>query len=169
VKRNTRVATALGTLAAVLAPGPAVAAPAYAAPPDDASSNDASSNDVTGRVTPVDWKPCPELPAADCGTVTVPVDWSKRQGATVDIALARQKATDPAARIGAILIDPGGPGGSGVEWVKNGPVFSAEVHRRFDVVGLPPHTARNAERGTRCSRRQLRNKHGKYCAELSPA
>jgi pimeloyl-ACP methyl ester carboxylesterase len=148
MKGTTRIATALGTFTAVaVALGPTVAVPAYAAPPDAGSSNatssnEASSNEVTARVAPVDWKPCtdlpPNVPAVDCATVTVPIDWSTPHGATTGIALARQKATDPAARVGSVLVDPGGPGGSGVDWVKFGQVLSPEVHRRFDVVGFDP-------------------------------
>jgi pimeloyl-ACP methyl ester carboxylesterase len=128
MRRKTRMGAAVGMLTVVAVLGPAVTAPAYAA----------SSNDSITRVEPVDWKPCPDVPEVECGSVTVPIDWSNPRGATVDIALARQKATDPAARIGSILVDPGGPGGSGVDWVKSGPVLSPEVHRRFDVVGFDP-------------------------------
>ncbi|GAA1824243.1 alpha/beta hydrolase [Planosporangium flavigriseum] len=128
MKRTTRIRAAVGALTAAVALGPAVAAPASAAPP----------HDPTVKVPAVDWKPCPDLAEVDCGSVTVPIDWSKPYGETVDIALARQKATDPAARIGSILINPGGPGGSGVDWAKGGPIFSPEVHRRFDVVGFDP-------------------------------
>jgi pimeloyl-ACP methyl ester carboxylesterase len=133
--RPGRTAAALGTLTALaVALGPvAAAAPAYAAAPDPTAP---------ARIPPVSWQPCPdqppEAPPVDCATVTVPLDWSKPRGATIGIAIARQKATDPSARIGSILVDPGGPGGSGVEWVKSGPIFSAEVHRRFDVVGFDP-------------------------------
>ncbi|MFC7101176.1 hypothetical protein ACFQQB_12260 [Nonomuraea rubra] len=41
--------------------------------------------------------------------VRVPIDWSKPDGPTVDLALARRKATDPAARIGSLLTNPGVP------------------------------------------------------------
>ncbi|MEC3979322.1 alpha/beta hydrolase [Amycolatopsis sp. H20-H5] len=86
----------------------------------------------------VGWKPCADAPGLDCGTVTVPIDWSKPHGATIEIALARKKATDPGARIGSILMDPGGPGGSGVDEVKAGWSLSPEITRRFDTVGFDP-------------------------------
>ncbi|GII66694.1 peptidase [Sphaerisporangium krabiense] len=89
-----------------------------------------------GRIT---WAPCEEEPAAECGTLAVPIDWSRPNGPTVDLALARRKATDPAARIGSLLINPGGPGGSGVEFAYSAPgYFTEEIQRRFDLVGFDP-------------------------------
>ncbi|MEU4831410.1 alpha/beta fold hydrolase [Streptosporangium sp. NPDC023615] len=85
------------------------------------------------------WTPCEEEPAAECGTLSVPVDWSKPNGTRVDIAVARRKATDPAARIGSLVINPGGPGGSGVEAVYGAPgSYTEELQRRFDIVGFDP-------------------------------
>ncbi len=69
----------------------------------------------------------------------MPVDWAKPRGATFDLALARRKATDPAHRIGSLVINPGGPGGSGVDFaLEGGDYFSAELRKRFDIVGFDP-------------------------------
>ncbi|MBF8185695.1 alpha/beta fold hydrolase [Nonomuraea sp. K274] len=87
----------------------------------------------------IEWAPCEEEPAADCGKLTVPIDWSRPWGPTVDIAVARRKATDPAARVGSLVINPGGPGGSGVEAAYGAPgFFTEELQRRFDIVGFDP-------------------------------
>ncbi|OXM67712.1 alpha/beta hydrolase [Amycolatopsis vastitatis] len=86
----------------------------------------------------VDWKPCADAPEIDCGAVTVPIDWAHPDRGTTTVALARRKATDPQARIGSILMDPGGPGGSGVEEVKYGWTLSPEITKRFDTVGFDP-------------------------------
>ncbi|GHG33100.1 MULTISPECIES: alpha/beta hydrolase [Amycolatopsis] len=86
----------------------------------------------------VDWQPCAGAPGVDCGTVTVPVDWAHPDRGTTTVALARRKATDPQARIGSVLMDPGGPGGSGTEEVKSGWSLSPEITRRFDTVGFDP-------------------------------
>jgi pimeloyl-ACP methyl ester carboxylesterase len=127
--RQRIAATGLAALTATAVTlGPLTAIPASAAPDQGA----------TGRVTPVDWKPCPDAPAVECGTVTVPIDWANPRGATVGIAVARRKASVPASRIGSILVDPGGPGGSGVDWVKAAPVLSPEVVKHFDIVGFDP-------------------------------
>ena len=58
-------------------------------------------------VTPVQWTPCGAL---QCGTVAVPLDYDQPQLGTIQIALAMHPATDPAERIGSLVIDPGGPG-----------------------------------------------------------
>ncbi|MEU4246284.1 alpha/beta hydrolase [Amycolatopsis sp. NPDC026612] len=87
---------------------------------------------------PIDWQPCADAPGVDCGTVTVPIDWAHPDRGTASIALARRKATDPQARIGSILMDPGGPGGAGAGEVKAGWTLSAEITERFDTVGFDP-------------------------------
>ncbi|WP_433252496.1 alpha/beta hydrolase [Streptosporangium sp. CA-135522] len=87
----------------------------------------------------ITWTACPEDPTAECGTLAVPIDRADPGGSTVEVALARRKATDPAARIGSLLINPGGPGGSGVDFAIYGKgYFSQEITRRFDIVGFDP-------------------------------
>jgi pimeloyl-ACP methyl ester carboxylesterase len=94
---------------------------------------------AAARPSAIDWRPCPEDPDVQCGTLRVPVDWDSAYGPTVDIALARRPATDPAARIGALVVNPGGPGGSGVDLALAGDrFFSPGLHRRFDIVGFDP-------------------------------
>ncbi|MEV8633070.1 alpha/beta hydrolase [Streptosporangium sp. NPDC051023] len=87
----------------------------------------------------ISWTPCSEDPTAECGTLAVPIDWKRPASGTFDVAVARRKAADSAARIGALVLGPGGPGNSGVEEVLYGPqYFSPEILRRFDLVSLDP-------------------------------
>jgi pimeloyl-ACP methyl ester carboxylesterase len=88
----------------------------------------------------INWQPCPEPEAAgaECATIEVPLDYAKPRGEKIHIGLARRKATDPANRIGSILVDPGGPGGSGVSMVKFSEPFTDAVNARFDRVGFDP-------------------------------
>ena len=51
----------------------------------------------------------------DTTSVTVPLDWSDPTGQTVQIAVARHRASDP---IGSLLLNPGGPAGSGYDYVE---------------------------------------------------
>jgi pimeloyl-ACP methyl ester carboxylesterase len=88
--------------------------------------------------TAIDWKPCADAPGVECGAVTVPIDWAHPDRGTASIALARRKATDPQARIGSVLMDPGGPGGPGAGEVKGGWSLSPEITKRFDTVGFDP-------------------------------
>src|SRR5690349_7453100 len=67
----------------------------------------------TAPTPAIQWTPCPEDSSAECGTLRVPVDWARPTGPVLDLAIARRRATDPAVRVGSLLINPGGPGGSG--------------------------------------------------------
>ena len=87
-------------------------------------------------VTPVQWAPCGAL---QCGTVTVPLNYAQPQAGTIHIALARHPATDPAERIGALVIDPGGPGASGVnDLPQELRVLTPVLLARFDIVEFDP-------------------------------
>jgi pimeloyl-ACP methyl ester carboxylesterase len=87
-------------------------------------------------VTPVQWSPCGAL---QCGTVTAPLDYDEPDLGTIQIALARHPASDPAQRIGSLVINPGGPGGSGVNDLPNElGVLTPELLARFDIVSFDP-------------------------------
>ncbi len=97
------------------------------------------------------WRACPEVaqeqltnvPATlkyECTTVSVPQDWAKPDnGRTFDIALLRVRSTQQRNRIGSLLVDPGGPGGSGVDFAAQfSTELPAEILQRFDLVGFDP-------------------------------
>ncbi|MEV7959378.1 alpha/beta fold hydrolase [Streptomyces sp. NPDC088141] len=88
----------------------------------------------------IDWKPCPKDAAAECGTLRLPVDWARPSAEKFDLAVARRKATDPDRRIGVLLVNMGGPGDSGVDFVVRRATshFSTDVQERFDIVGFDP-------------------------------
>jgi len=73
-----------------------------------------------------------------CATVKVPLDYSNPTGPTIDIAVNEIPAARQSERIGALLVNPGGPGGSGIEFVAGGLDLPREVLDRFDVVGFDP-------------------------------
>ncbi|MEV4823798.1 alpha/beta hydrolase [Micromonospora sp. NPDC049274] len=86
----------------------------------------------------IDWRPCAADATAQCGTLSLPVDWNRPRGERFDLALARRVA-NPATREGALVFGPGGPGDSGVDRVVNGSSrFSADLRRRFDIVSFDP-------------------------------
>ncbi|MDX3004824.1 alpha/beta fold hydrolase [Kribbella solani] len=96
-----------------------------------------SAEPVTAAESGINWQQCPDTDVKiDCATVDVPLDWSKPDGDKIHIGIARVKAKDQANRIGVAMMDPGGPGTSGVLDLtrRNGKVFSDAVHERFDVV-----------------------------------
>ncbi|MET8651410.1 alpha/beta hydrolase [Nocardia aurea] len=84
----------------------------------------------------LEWTACadPDMTRYDCATATVPLDYARPDGATIDLAVVRQRATDPDRKVGTLFAAAGGPGGSGLDWAAKGAMFSGEVSRRFDVV-----------------------------------
>lgn len=95
---------------------------------------------------PAAWAACQQVigipldPAvADCAVVAVPVDHRRPADGTVGVVTLRRKATDPSRRIGALFVNPGGPGTSGLHFAYRAERFlPAEVLARFDVIGFDP-------------------------------
>ncbi len=87
-------------------------------------------------VEPLEWSACEPL---ECTTIMVPRDYSEPDGPMLEIAVARQPATDQANRIGSLVLNPGGPGGSGIDYLRSA-VFTIpqEVQARFDLVSFDP-------------------------------
>ncbi|OLF14617.1 alpha/beta fold hydrolase [Actinophytocola xanthii] len=90
----------------------------------------------------VSWQPCADNPRIDCASVPAPVDWSRPDGETISVAVARRAATEPSQRRGVLVYLPAGPGSSGVDAVVDdqwfGLLFPPEIAARFDVVGFDP-------------------------------
>jgi pimeloyl-ACP methyl ester carboxylesterase len=87
----------------------------------------------------IDWQPCGEDgPGVDCATIEVPLDYAHPHGAKIHIGLAKRPAKDPSKRVGSVLVDPGGPGGSGVWAVMSGDMVSQAAAERFDQIGFDP-------------------------------
>ncbi|MDR2453739.1 MAG: alpha/beta hydrolase [Bifidobacteriaceae bacterium] len=85
------------------------------------------------------WERCTAATGAECATLEVPLDWDNPEGETIELALARIPATNQAERIGSLLLNPGGPGGSGVDRLGQlASTMGAEVAARYDVVGFDP-------------------------------
>ena len=77
----------------------------------------------------------------DRAVMKVPLDWSKpRNGKTVSITVLRIRSAKQHDRIGSLLINPGGPGGSGLEAALDLAVqeLPQDVLDRFDIVGFDP-------------------------------
>jgi pimeloyl-ACP methyl ester carboxylesterase len=83
------------------------------------------------------WQPCDN--GFQCATLVVPFDYSRPGWRRFILPVIRLPASDPAERIGALVTNPGGPGGSGVQYVLGArSEFSAAVRARFDIVGFDP-------------------------------
>lgn len=83
----------------------------------------------------VTWRACNER--FECTSVRVPVDWAAPKGTTVDLAVIRRKATGK--RLGSLLLNPGGPGVSGVNWVRDSAsAYDPALQSSFDLIGWDP-------------------------------
>ncbi len=85
---------------------------------------------------PVKWSDCGG--GFQCGTVEVPLDYSHPGAGTITIALNRKPATDHAHRIGSVLINPGGPGASGLKFLRQEAAAMTTLNLRLDLVGFDP-------------------------------
>jgi pimeloyl-ACP methyl ester carboxylesterase len=75
----------------------------------------------------------------ECAELEVPLDYAEPDGEGVTLALLRVPATHPDRRIGSLVVNPGGPGVSGVEYAANAEVyFGSELRAAFDIVGFDP-------------------------------
>ncbi len=112
-----------------------------------------ASTGAAARPTPgkINWSLCPEVPketlgklppnvSYECGRVGVPQDWTKPgDGKSFGIAVMRARATNQRDRIGSLVVNPGGPGASGVQLAAYLSIgLPAEITQRFDIVGFDP-------------------------------
>lgn len=75
----------------------------------------------------------------ECTTVLVPLDYADPLGPTIEIAVSRHLAELPGRRLGAIFMNPGGPGGSGIDYLQSYEYqFSDQLIDRFDLIGFDP-------------------------------
>jgi pimeloyl-ACP methyl ester carboxylesterase len=74
-----------------------------------------------------------------CATLRVPLDYAHPAARSLGIAVVRRLATDTAHRLGSLLVNPGGPGGSGVEYARAGrQAISPALLAQYDLVGFDP-------------------------------
>lgn len=144
VSRILRASLALATVTALVA--------CTAADEPDADGTSTAEETRAAR----DEEPMPEVPAElatfyeqtltwegcgngfDCTDVTVPMDYAQPDGETVTLAVKRRAAGDDEP-VGSLLINPGGPGGSGVQLVESVQLmFSSDLLDGYDVVGFDP-------------------------------
>jgi pimeloyl-ACP methyl ester carboxylesterase len=95
----------------------------------------------------LNWQPCrqvhehwsPDDYRSECAEVTVPLDHSNPNGRTIDLAVSRIKATDPAKRRGMLLLNPGGPGNQGITMPYNLlKTKLADLGVDHDLIGFDP-------------------------------
>jgi pimeloyl-ACP methyl ester carboxylesterase len=98
--------------------------------------------------TPARWTDCGS--GFQCASLRLPRDYDDPSAGTLDVSLIRLPATDQTNRIGSLVVNPGGPGGSGIEFVRDGASsFPKAIRARFDIVGFDPRGV-NSSSPVRC-------------------
>ena len=119
-----RLATGLATVAIVAsvlsAPADAVSVPAGPSAAHRAPGGDPPEiGAAVGSVPAIQWHACEDdagsKPKVECATYDVPLDYENPGAGTVHLAVNRVRATGP-GRVGSLFLNPGGPGGSGVDF-----------------------------------------------------
>ncbi|MDT8912646.1 alpha/beta fold hydrolase [Amycolatopsis sp. PS_44_ISF1] len=152
--RAAATVVALGAGVTLAGAGPAVAGEAAAqagATQSGAAQTGATQSGAAqvGRVAGVDWKACSaatltgvpadQVKLYSCARYRVPVDHDDATLGTIDIALLKRAAKEPAKRIGSLFLNPGGPGGSGLRMpIAGAGYFQPPVLDRFDLIGFDP-------------------------------
>ncbi|HLM89311.1 MAG TPA: alpha/beta hydrolase [Streptosporangiaceae bacterium] len=118
------------------------------APPGSAGSTPSSAATDTGPIVPADgtlrWHACAGLAAEygihDCTMLSVPLNYADPGGRHISLALDMVPATaPPSQQQGILLVNPGGPGATGLPWpsvLAHG--LSPSVGRDYDIVGFDP-------------------------------
>ena len=91
----------------------------------------------THAADPIAWQPCGD--GLECASIQVPLNHAQPNGAKIDFAFARLPVAKPEKRIGSLLLNPGGPGASGIDFLRS---YADDPplawHEQFDLVGFDP-------------------------------
>jgi pimeloyl-ACP methyl ester carboxylesterase len=86
----------------------------------------------------ISWRTCPGKGAAvQCASVTVPLDYERPTGRTIDLALLKVPARGPSPA--SLVVNPGGPGAEGLDFAEYlGAVIDSDVRAAYDIIGFDP-------------------------------
>jgi pimeloyl-ACP methyl ester carboxylesterase len=143
-RRTAAALFLIGILAASCTAEHKVSVSGRASATDNTGGTDGTTTTLDGGTDTgtIEWGPCHDDLAKDetleCATLTVPLDYANPDGETIEIALVRAPATS--SREGAVLFNPGGPGGSGFDPIAVNGVYLQETLglEHFDLIGFDP-------------------------------
>jgi pimeloyl-ACP methyl ester carboxylesterase len=155
VPRTSRLV--VGLLAAVVVATAGCTLPVLAPKVSGPSAPDTTAGQAPAVPgTRASWRSCPEVPKQlvgraaagmtyECASVAVPRDWAApKSGQTYDVAMIRIRSRTQQNRIGSLVLNPGGPGGSGIDtavYLSFGQALGGlptAVTDKFDIVGFDP-------------------------------
>ncbi|QKW08800.1 alpha/beta fold hydrolase [Streptomyces sp. NA04227] len=134
---------------------------------DDSKDSKDSKGAAAAKAVPasltgqkLDWQACEaptpaqgggEVPGKnwECATMKAPRDYAKPDAGTIDLALIRAKATDKPKRIGSLVYNFGGPGGSGIQTMPALGEDYGTLNQRYDLVSFDPRGVGESE-GVKC-------------------
>ncbi|MEP7333355.1 MAG: alpha/beta hydrolase [Terracoccus sp.] len=127
------VATVVSFAGACTTSGPDPVALTGPAPVPTSAPDAALSRFYDQKLT---WQACATF---ECANLRVPIDYAKPADGEIGIKVLRVKARDQSRRLGSLVVNPGGPGGSGVNYAANADAIVGDpVRRYYDVVGFDP-------------------------------
>ncbi|MFE0023838.1 alpha/beta hydrolase [Amycolatopsis sp. NPDC059021] len=137
MRRAVFAAVAAAALASTLAVAPAASAAPAAAP------------------SPIAWGACADqaltAAGAQCGYLSVPVDYAKPSGEKIQLALSRIQHKTPEAQYqGVMLTNPGGPGGSGLRLALAGKRVPNHAGDAYDWIGFDPRGVGSSKPALSC-------------------
>ena len=114
-----------------------------------ACGNSPSSSDTTNSldtttefvVNPIEWKPCDGSTSTqvECGNIEVPFDYSDPEQGSFVLYVKKHNASNPASRIGSMMVNPGGPGFGGSSLADDAQYyFSQDLIDNFDIIAWDP-------------------------------
>ena len=105
--------------------------------PTESESEDAAAGLERYYTQDVDWSGCRQK--LECAEIQVPLDYEKPDGETITLSLLKVPAAGKGQRVGSLVVNPGGPGGSGIEYAARASThFGTELRQAFDIVGFDP-------------------------------
>ena len=118
-----------------------------ATPQPPSSPQSSSAGTPKGATTPPDpdlarfysqqltWSSCRSHD--ECAKLEVPLDYAHPGAKTIKLALLRVPASDASARLGSLVVNPGGPGAPGTDYAASGS-FGRALQQHYDIVGFDP-------------------------------
>ncbi|BCJ50370.1 alpha/beta hydrolase [Actinoplanes sp. NBRC 14428] len=113
---------------------------------DAAHEEDRPAPAASAKPAALTWGSCPEAakgvtrnPGLTCATVKVPLNYDKPDGTSIEVAISRLAAADPAKRHGVLLLNPGGPALPGLDMPGTiAPTLPESVLDGYDLIGFDP-------------------------------
>ena len=115
-----------------------------------ACGNSSSSSGTNGNaldtttefvVNPIEWKACDGNTSTEveCGNIEVPFDYADPDQGSFVLYVKKHNASNPASRIGSMMVNPGGPGFGGSSLADDAQYyFSQDLIDNFDIIAWDP-------------------------------